>query len=39
MDGSGLPAGSRDESARFECQDHLMYGRRRDQKVLLHLGL
>lgn len=39
MDGSSLPGCSRDEPARFECQDHLMYGWRRDSKVVLHFGL
>jgi hypothetical protein len=39
MDGASLPRRSLDEAARFERQDHLVHGRRRDSKVLLHLGL
>jgi len=39
MDRSGLPGRSRDEPARFKCQDHLMNRWRRDSKVLLHFGL
>jgi len=39
MDRSGLPGRSLDEPARFERQDHLMHGWRRDSKVLLHFGL
>jgi len=34
-----LPGRSLDEPPGHERQDHLMYGRRRNLKVLLHLGL
>ena len=34
-----MPGRSRNEPAYFECQDHLMYGWRRDSEVLLHFGL
>ena len=39
LDGSGLAGRSRNEPPCFECQDHLMYGWRRNSKVPLHLGL
>src|SRR6516162_5661956 len=39
LDGPSLSWRSCDEAARFEGQDHLMYGRRRDSKVLLLFGL
>jgi len=38
-DGSSLPRCSLDKPVSFERQDHLVHGRRRDSKVLLHFGL
>jgi hypothetical protein len=38
-DGSSLAWCSLDKAMHFEGQDHLVHGRRRDSKVLLHFGL
>lgn len=39
MNGPGLSGRSLDEAMCFERQNHLMYGGRRDSKVLLQIGL